>query len=86
MFKLEQNYPFPFNPITQTSYTLKKDGLTTLEVFNMLGQKVMSVVNEFNSAGSYSATVDESRLSSATYVYVIRSGGFKGAKRMKLLK
>jgi hypothetical protein len=60
--------PDPVQPDYTNRHALKKDGLTTLEVFNMLGEEVLSVVNEFQSTGSYRATVDEPRLSSGTYV------------------
>jgi hypothetical protein len=85
-YKLEQNFPNPFNPTTQIAYSLKSDGMTTLDVYNVLGQRVLTAVNEFQTAGSYRVTVDCSRLSSGTFIYVLRNGDFKAVKGMTLLK
>jgi hypothetical protein len=85
-YKLEQNFPNPFNPTTQVAYSLKSDGMTTLDVYNVLGQKVLTAVSEFQTAGSYRVMVDCSRLSSGTFIYVLRNGDFKAAKSMTLLR
>lgn len=85
-YELEQNFPNPFNPTTQIAYSLKSDGMTTLDVYNVLGQKVLTAVSEFQAAGSYRVTVDCSRLSSGTFVYVLKHGDFKAAKSMTLLR
>jgi hypothetical protein len=85
-YKLEQNFPNPFNPTTQIAYSLQSDGMTTLDVYNVLGQKVLTAVSEFQIAGSYRVTVDCSRLSSGTFIYVLRNGDFKAAKSMTLLR
>jgi len=84
--KLDQNFPNPFNPSTQIAYSTGRDGITRLEIYNILGQKVLTAVNAFQSAGSYRATIDGSGLSSGTYIYVLTNGDFRAVKRMTLLK
>jgi len=85
-YKLEQNFPNPFNPTTQIAYSLESDGMTTLDVYNTLGQRVLTAVSEFQTAGSHRVTVDGSRLSSGTLIYELRSGAFREVKRMTLVK
>ena len=70
----DDNVVNPFNPTTQIAYSLKSDGMTTLDVYNVLGQKVLTAVSEFQAAGSYRVTVDCSRLSSGTFIYRLVSG------------
>jgi hypothetical protein len=84
--KLDQNFPNPFNPSTQIAYSTSRDGITKLEIYNILAQKVLTAVNEFQSAGSYRATIDGSGLSSGTYIYVLTNGDFRAVKRMTMLK
>lgn len=84
--RLDQNFPNPFNPSTQIAYSTARDGITRLEIYNILGQKVLTAVNKFQSAGSYRATIDGSGLSSGTYTYVLTNGDFRAVKRMTLLK
>ena len=85
-FSLSQNYPNPFNPVTKLSYELPFDSKVNLSVFNMLGQKVMDVVNEFQNAGTYERTIDASTLSSGIYIYQLSANNIKITKRMILLK
>jgi len=85
-FALQQNFPNPFNPTTHIAYSLAASGMTTLDVYNVLGQKVLTLVNERQSAGNYRATVDGSRLSSGCYFYMLRSGQFSAARTMTLVR
>jgi hypothetical protein len=85
-FKLEQNYPNPFNPSTKINYSLPKAADVSIKIFDMLGHEVMSVVNEHKEAGSYSATVDASTLSSGVYFYTLKAGDFRDSKKMTLVK
>lgn len=85
-FVLSQNYPNPFNPSTQINFSLPENGAVSLKVFNMLGQTVQVLVDEFRSAGNYTVTFDASSLSSGVYVYQLESAGKVISNRMVLLK
>jgi hypothetical protein len=85
-FALNQNYPNPFNPSTIISYALPKQGLVTLSIYNILGQKVATLVNEEQSEGNYQFNFDASNLSTGTYIYQIKSGSFVQSKKMLLIK
>ena len=85
-FALQQNYPNPFNPSTDISYTVPKAGNVTLNVYNMLGQHVATLVNGFKSANTYNVHFDASGLSSGVYLYELRSGSSVITKKMVLMK
>jgi photosystem II stability/assembly factor-like uncharacterized protein len=85
-YKLEQNYPNPFNPVTTINYSLPKASNVSIKVYDMLGNEVMNVVNEFRQAGNYSASVDASSLASGVYFYKMEAGSYKDAKKMILVK
>ncbi len=90
-FGLFENYPNPFNPETQISYSLPRDLHVTLIVFNILGQKVKTLVDEFQYAGHNSVRWDSRdddgrEVSSGIYFYRIQAGEYGGTKRMVLLK
>jgi len=85
-FGIMQNYPNPFNPTTSIRYQLSKDGYVTLKVYNMLGEEVVDLVNEFEEAGYYSIHFDASDLPSGMYFYKIQAGDFSDIKKMLLLK
>jgi len=83
---LEQNAPNPFNPTTTISYTLADAGEVTIDVFNVAGQKVDTLVNEFKEAGRHSVVWNGSDLSAGVYFYTIKSGDFTKTMKMTLLK
>jgi hypothetical protein len=85
-YELNQNYPNPFNPTTTISYSLKTAGLVTLSMFDMLGTKVASLVNEVKEAGNYHVTFNASELPSGIYFYTLTSGNFMATKKLILLK
>ncbi len=85
-FALYQNYPNPFNPTTEIKYSLAKDGFIQLEVYNIIGQKVLTAVDEFQSAGNHSVQINGAELSSGTYFYKLKRGDFYQVKKMVLLK
>ena len=83
---LSQNYPNPFNPTTSIRYGIDKATNVQLEVYNMLGQRVMTLVNEQKTAGWYTVNFDASHLSSGTYMYRITANGTQQIKSMMLIK
>ena len=85
-YQLSQNYPNPFNPSTIISYQLPKQGFVSINIYNILGQKVAQMVNETQSAGSYKVNFDASNLTSGIYIYQIQAGSFVQSKKMILLK
>jgi hypothetical protein len=84
--KLFQNYPNPFNPSTKISWQSPVNSLQTLKIYDVLGNEVATLVNEFREAGGYEVTFDASNLSSGIYYYKIQSGDFVQTKKMMLLK
>ncbi len=85
-YELSQNYPNPFNPNTTIKYTLKKSGIVTVKVFDILGNEVALLVNEEKAKGEHSVTFDASSLASGIYFYAIRANDFNAVKKMILLK
>lgn len=83
---LYQNYPNPFNPITTIEYIIPQSGNVTLNVYDLLGEKVDEVVNEFKESGIYHVEFDASNLSSGTYIYILRSNGNSVSKKMVVLR
>lgn len=83
---IEQNYPNPFNPSTKINYGLKKAGNVEISVYNILGNKVATLVNGFKSAGNHSISFNASNLSSGVYFYKIISNGFVETRKMILEK
>ena len=87
-YSLSQNYPNPFNPTTVITYSLKESGEVRLELFDVLGRKVATLVNARQEAGSYTYSFNAARygLSTGMYFYRLQSGGFVAAKKMLLVK
>ena len=85
-FVLEQNYPNPFNPSTLIKYSIPENGFVNLDVYNLLGEKVASLVNSVQEAGRYEVNFDASELASSIYVYSLKSGSFNSVKKMLLMK
>ncbi|MEX0779997.1 MAG: T9SS type A sorting domain-containing protein [Balneolales bacterium] len=85
-YDLHQNYPNPFNPSTQIQYSVKYAGDVHLAVYNMLGQQVSVLINEYKPAGMHEATFDASHLSSGVYLYRIQAGNFVRTRNLTLIK
>ncbi|MEJ2051630.1 MAG: T9SS type A sorting domain-containing protein [Calditrichota bacterium] len=83
---LYQNYPNPFNPTTRISYSIPKTANVKIEIFNVLGSKVATLVNANKSAGTHTISFDASTLSSGVYLYRIQAGDHVEAKKMMLLR
>lgn len=85
-FVLEQNYPNPFNPSTVISYQLPVNGFVILKVFDVLGNKVATLVDEYKPAGLYEIEFDASSLASGIYYYQLNTNKFIQTKKMVLLR
>ena len=85
-YSLEQNFPNPFNPSTQISYSIPKDGMVTLKIVDALGREVETLVNQAQTAGRYEVTFDGSRLASGVYFYRLVSGEKVITKKMLMVK
>ncbi|MEO1022968.1 MAG: T9SS type A sorting domain-containing protein [Bacteroidota bacterium] len=83
---LEQNYPNPFNPTTTIEYGVPQSGAVTLEVFDVTGRKVATLVDRQQQAGSYSVRFDASRLSSGMYFYRLEANGVTLTRKLTLIK
>jgi hypothetical protein len=91
VFALSQNYPNPFNPSTKISYQLPAEGLVRLEVFDVMGRTLATLVNEVKPAGQFTATFDGSNFTSGIYFYrlnvIARNGkSFSQTNKMILVK
>ena len=85
-YELGQNYPNPFNPSTEISFALPKAGDVTLEVYNVLGQRVATLVDGAMDAGTHYVTFDADMYSSGVYFYRLSTNSFTETKKMLLLK
>ena len=85
-FSLSQNYPNPFNPNTTINYSLGNAGHILLNVYNSIGSKVATLVDENEGAGNYSIQFNGSNLASGIYLYRLESGNFSSSKKFILIK
>ena len=85
-FALNNNYPNPFNPTTKIRFNIPNDERVELNVFNILGQQVASIVNDKLSAGEHSFDFNADFLPSGLYIYQLKAGNFSESKKMMLLK
>jgi len=90
-FALAQNYPNPFNPTTVINYAIPQNAVVTLAIYNMLGQKIKTLVSEQKNAGTYTVQWNGEndfgqKVSSGAYLYRINAGSFVKSMKMILLK
>jgi len=85
-YSLSQNYPNPFNPSTTIAYSIPKDGMVSLKVYDVLGKEVVTLINEVQSADTKNITFDATELSSGVYYYQLVSGEFTSIKKLILMK
>ena len=85
-FALFQNYPNPFNPSTTIVYSIPKNGLVKLNIYNVLGQKVRTLVNEVKAAGEYKTFFTSSSIASGVYFYSLEFENKYLTKKMLFVK
>lgn len=90
-FELYQNYPNPFNPSTEIHYTLPQPGKVEVSIYNLLGQKLQTLVSETQDAGEHEIIWDATNSSglpvgSGTYFYLIEANGKQLIGKMLLLR
>lgn len=83
---LYPNYPNPFNPVTRIKFVLSENELTTLRVYNLIGQEVAVLVNSKLEAGSHEVSFNAKNLASGIYFYTLNAGKFNQSRKMILLK
>jgi hypothetical protein len=85
-FKLSQNYPNPFNPVTTIKYSVPKQSIVKLVIYDIIGRVVGTLANEMKQPGNYEVQFDASNLASGAYFYRIEAGDFVDVKKMVLVK
>ena len=90
-FSISQNYPNPFNPITEIKYELPNESLVNITIYDVMGRKINALVNQEQSAGSYSLQWDATNsvgeaVPAGMYIYTIQAGKYTSTKKMVLLK
>jgi Secretion system C-terminal sorting domain len=85
-YELSQNYPNPFNPATNIRFDLPREAHVTLSVHNILGGKIVTLVDKILSAGSYVVDWDARNFASGIYYYTINADNFEDSKKMLLIK
>ena len=90
-FKLHQNYPNPFNPITKIHYDLPKNSFVSIDIYDVMGNKIKSLVNSVQDAGYRSVYWDATNnlgqaVSAGMYIYTVNSGEFRTTSKMALIK
>ena len=85
-FTLYQNSPNPFNPTTNIIYQISESGYTSLKVYDILGNEISALVDEYKEAGRYTIKFDGNELTSGVYLYTLRSGSFIETRKMLLIR
>ncbi|MHB8336645.1 MAG: choice-of-anchor A family protein [Ignavibacteriaceae bacterium] len=85
-FNLEQNYPNPFNPSTVISFTVAKSEAVNISIFNIIGQKIATLINKEYTPGSYSVQFNAGNLPSGIYFYRLSTNDYVSIKKMILMK
>jgi hypothetical protein len=90
-FLLHDNYPNPFNPVTNLEYDLQKEAFVSVTIYDMLGNQVTKLINQFQNSGRKSIQWDATNnkgqsVSAGVYLYRIQAGNYHETKKMVLLK
>jgi outer membrane protein assembly factor BamB len=84
--KLNQNYPNPFNPSTRINYSIAEPSHVELVVFDTLGKKIATIINEYKNTGSYEVSFNASGIPSGIYYYKLKAGNYSSVKKLVVLK
>ena len=85
-YHLDQNFPNPFNPNTTISWQSPEGIHQTIKIFDVLGNEIATVVDEYKQVGNYEIEFNASNLPSGVYFYQLKAGSFINTKKMILLK
>ncbi|MEB2355265.1 MAG: T9SS type A sorting domain-containing protein, partial [Ignavibacteriales bacterium] len=85
-FGLDQNYPNPFNPVTTIKFALPVSGNVNLSIYNSIGEKVVTLANQYYDAGYHQIEWKADKYSSGVYYYRIEAGVYNSVKKMMLIK
>jgi len=85
-FALNQNYPNPFNPATKINFSLAEPSFVKLAVYNLMGEEVRVLKNEYMSAGNFTSSFDAASLPSGMYIYKIETAQYSSVRKMLLMK
>jgi hypothetical protein len=85
-YRLEQNYPNPFNNSTNFRFSIPVSDRVVIEIYNLIGQKVMTLLDTYLPAGIHQVRVESNNLATGIYLYQIKTGSFVQSKKMILLK
>ncbi len=85
-YSLSNNFPNPFNPTTTIRFQISNPKVVSLKVYDVLGNKIATLVDEYKTAGSYEVAFDAGNLPSGIYFYKLQSGSFSKTLKMVLLK
>ncbi len=85
-FRMEQNFPNPFNPSTQIKFQIAEASHVRLDIYDILGNKVATLVDEPKATGIYSVTWNAGKFASGVYIYQIFAGEFSATKKLLLVK
>jgi hypothetical protein len=85
-YALDQNYPNPFNPTTTIRYAIPEDNFVSIKLYDVLGNEVITLVNEQKQAGRYEILFNASNIASGVYYYQISSGSFSQTRKLVLMK
>ena len=83
---LTQNYPNPFNPITRFNYSIPVSSFVTLKVYDIVGNEVALLVNEYQEIGFYEVTFNANNLSNGIYFYELQTNEYKAVKKLVLMR
>jgi len=85
-FSLAQNFPNPFNPTTTIQFSLPKSGDVTLKIYNLLGEEVKTLIDDYKEIGNHSVQFNANNLPSGIYFYKLQAETYNQVKKMILIK